>query len=75
MGQLYPGGDNVSLVYQRSVEQAREALSFTENNLHLAQSSGSIYRRYYNYKGKIYNVLEKREECDRDKRLGKESTK
>lgn len=64
-----------SHICQRSIEQARELLSYMENVLELIQSGGVSKGRYYSLRATVYSMLEKDMEYNRDKRLDKESIK
>jgi len=64
-----------SLICQRSIPQTRELLSYMENELKLIQSGGAVNKKYYYLTRKIYSMLEKGIEYDRDKRLDSESIK
>lgn len=66
---------NTAIICQRSIEQAREILSFMENKMKLIQSGGTIKKRYYSLRREAYAILEKGVEYDRDKRLDDEYIK
>lgn len=64
-----------SEVCQRALQQAREILSYMENNLQLVESGGRGKGKYYTLSRKAYLVLEGEMEYERKVRLDKEAMK
>lgn len=66
---------NASVICQRSIDQAKETLSYMENGLKLIESGGTINKKYYIFTREVYSMIDKDTEYDRDKSLDKESVK
>ncbi|MFZ5354603.1 MAG: RNA-binding domain-containing protein [Bacillota bacterium] len=64
-----------SKICQRSIDQARELLTYMENNLQLLQSGGQSKGKYYTLSRLLYDAIEKNASYDRDRRLDKEAMK